>query len=398
MIDAVSLTLAGLTAAGVVQSGAGWLAFREFARRSPATPTARPPVTILKPLHGNEPVLEEALASFCDQDYPDFQIVFGLQSAGDPALHVLRRLRARFPLLDMDVVVDPTTHGSNRKIANLINMLPRARHDVLVIADSDIHAAPSYLANLVAGLEQPGVGLVTTLYSGRTASNTLAGRLGAAHINHAFLPGALLARALGRQDCLGATMALTRATLELVGGLHALSNHLADDAELGRLVRAKGLSVPLASTVPATTVPETDLPALFQHELRWARTVRSLVPAGFALSVMQFPLFWATLALGVSGGAAWAWLAFAAAWLVRGAAARSMDHALKIASPLTIWCLPFRDLLSVTVILASYCSNRVAWRGQVHRTTRASLSPKRLSQKGLPPKGLSPTSLTPGKG
>ncbi len=380
MIDVLSLTLGGLTAAGLVQSGAGWLALRQFARHAPASPAARPPalrppVTILKPLHGDEPLLEEALASFCAQDYPAFQIVFGLQSAADPALHVLRRLRARFPRLDMDIVVDPTAHGSNRKIANLINMLPRARHGVLVIADSDIHAAPSYLDSLVGSLAQPGVGLVTTLYAGRTASDTLTGRLGAAHINHAFLPGALLARALGRQDCLGATMALTRETLERVGGLQALSNHLADDAVLGQLVRAEGLSVALASTVPATTVPETHMPALFQHELRWARTVQSLVPVAFALSVVQFPLFWATLTLGVSGGAAWAWLAFAAAWLVRGAAAHGIDRALKVALPLTIWCLPFRDLLSVTVILASYRSDRVAWRGQVHRVTRPSLVP-----------------------
>ena len=166
------------------------------------------------------------------RDYPRFQIVFGLQDATDPALHVLRRLCARFPAVDIKVVIDPTQHGINRKVSNLINMYPHAAHDLIVIADSDIHAPSGYLADLAAELARPGVGLVTTLYTGLQATGTVAARLGAAQINHSFLPGALLARSLGRQDCLGATMALRRQTLEAVGGLHALVHHLADDAVL----------------------------------------------------------------------------------------------------------------------------------------------------------------------
>ena len=375
MIDPLSATLATITTAGMVQSAAGYMAVRGFSKRRQTPPLLRPPVTILKPLHGDEPLLEDALASYCAQDYPAFQIVFGLQDAADPALHVLRRLQARFPGVDMTIVVDATPHGANRKIANLINMLPKARHDVLVIADSDIHAAPDYLDSLVSSLAGDGIGLVTTLYAGLPSSDGLTGQLGAASINHAFLPGALLARALGRQDCMGATMALTRSTLDLVGGLPALSNHLADDAVLGRLVRAKGLNIALAGTVPATTVPETQMPALFQHELRWARTIQSLVPAEFAMSAVQHPLFWSALAVGTSGGAAWAWLVFTAAWLLRGVAAWGIDRRLGLAPGLPIWCLPFRDLLSVTVILASYRTDRVAWRGQILRATRPSLAP-----------------------
>ena len=373
--DLASIALAGLTGVGLMQCAAGLAALRRFRGNAPVAPLLLPPITILKPLHGDEPLLEEALASVCQQDYPDFQIVFGLQDPADPAIEVLRRLRQRFPGVDMDVVIDRTQHGVNRKVGNLINMYPRARHDVLVIADSDMHVAPDYLRRLVATLQQPGTGLVTTLYAGHAATRSLAGLLGAAHINHAFLPGALLARAMGRQDCLGATMALTRDTLESVGGLHALADHLADDAVLGRLVLAHGLSVALADTVPATTVPETQMPVLFEHEVRWARTVKSLVPAEFAVSVVQYPLFWAALTVGVSGGQGWAWLMFGFAWIVRGIVAQAIDRNLGIASPLTIWCLPFRDLLSVTVILASYRSRRVAWRGQVLLATRPSLAP-----------------------
>ncbi len=390
MIDVVSAVLAGITTAGVAQSLGGWLAVNRFAQRLPAARSARPPITMLKPLHGDEPLLEEALASFCTQDYPAFQIVFGLQDPADPALHVVRRLRARFPDLDMAVVVNPAGHGANRKVGNLINMLPQARHDLLVISDSDIHAAPDYLDSLAANLAVPGVGLVTTLYAGLpSGEGGMIGRLGAEQINHAFLPGALLARAMGRQDCMGATMALTRATLDAAGGFEAMVDHLADDAVLGRLVLAQGQAIALAGTVPATTVPEVQMPALFQHELRWARTVQSLVPVKFALSSVQYPLFWSALMVGTSGGVTWAWLAFAGAWSLRGAAAWGIDRRLGLASRLPIWCLPFRDLLSVTVMLASYRTDRVAWRGQTLRARR----PRHVAVSRL-----APGSLAPGKG
>jgi len=370
---------AALTGAGVLQSSAGWLAVTRFAQRPAIIPEHFPPVTVLKPLHGDEPLLEEALASFCGQDYPEFQVVFGLQDPADPALAVVARLRRRFPTLDMAVVVDPTPHGTNRKVANLINMAPQIRHGVLVIADSDIHAAPDYLTQLVASLLVPGVGLVTTLYAGLPSGRTVTGRLGAEHINHAFLPGALMARGLGRQDCLGATMALRRETLDSVGGLHALADHLADDAVLGRLVKARGLSVGLARTVPATTVAEAHLPALFEHELRWARTIQSLEAVGFVMSAVQYPLFWAALAVGLAGGAAWAWIAFGLVWLVRGAAGYGIDRALGLPSSAGLWCLPFRDLMSVAVMLASYRTDQVAWRGQVLRATRPGLAAPRVT-------------------
>ncbi len=393
-MDLCALAALSVTAIGLGQSIAGWAALERFRRRDLPRPGARPAVTILKPLHGDEPLLEQALATFCGQAYPGLQIVFGLQDPTDPALHVLRRLRRRFPQLDMDVVVDSTPHGVNRKIANLINMFPSAKHDTLIIADSDIHAAPDYVDQLVAALQRPGIGLVTTLYSGQAPRPTLAGMLGAAQINQNFLPGALLARAMGRQDCLGATMALTRETLLQVGGLAALSPHLADDAVLGRLVVAQGMRVALANTIPSTTIPETQVPALFEHELRWARTIQSLVPIPFALSIVQYPLFWAALALGLSGGDPWAWVAFSAAWALRGIVAHGIDRALGVASGLPIWWMPLRDLLSVTVILASYRSDRVAWRGQVLRATPPRLNAPALLSTGLAP-GLAPEGLQP---
>ena len=183
----------------------------------------------------------------------------------------------------------------------------------------------------------------------------------------------MLARLLGRQDCLGATMALRRSTLERIGGFRALVGHLADDNVLGRLVRAEGLGVRLAATVPMTTVPETTLGALFSHELRWARTIRALVPVSFVLAWVQYPLAWAALAFALQP-AAWTACLFGAAWAARAAAAMGVDHALapllgeaggprKLAKLTPLWLLPLRDLLSMAVMLASYGGRQVRWRG-----------------------------------
>ena len=378
MLLTIATGLAALAAcvacAGLLQAAIGWWAVRRFSRAD-STPTAwQPPITILKPLHGDEPMLEEALASFCEQDYPAFQIVFGLQDATDLAVETVRRLRARYPHVDIAMVVDPAQHGVNRKISNVINMYPRAKHDLIVMADSDIHAPRDYLRQLATALDRPGVGLVTTLYAGIGASATLAARLGAMQINHSFLPGALLARFLGREDCLGATMALRRQTLRDVGGLHALVHHLADDAVLGRLVAARGMTVALAKTLPATTVPEMRITHLYAHELRWGRTIQSLAPVGFALSALQYPLFWAALAVGLSGVEPWTLALFGMTWLGRAAAVLAVDETLGLATTMPIWLLPMRDVLSVTVILASYGGNEVAWRGHVLR-----ISPPRLA-------------------
>lgn len=357
-----------LTALGLAQAVASWHAARSYARTTPPQLDRAPGVTLLKPLYGDEPLLEEALATCFQQDFPTYQIVFGVQDPADPALAVVRRLQTRFPRQDVAVVIDRARHGANGKVSNLINMFPAARHDIVVIADSDLHVRPDYLARVASELCVDGCGLVTTPYVGRPAFRGLTGLLGASQINHCFLPGALLARALGRQDCLGATMALRRETLERIGGLAALVDHLADDNVLGRLVRAQGLSVRLATAIPATTVPETDVSALWRHEIRWARTIRALVPVAFAASALQFPLFWAGLAVLATGGAWWAVTGFALAWAVRATAARGIDRALRpllggLAFDSPVWLLPVRDSLSVAVMVASYASARVEWRG-----------------------------------
>lgn len=330
----LGIACALLACIGMGQAVAGWLAVRRTIRAWPSPSSlegegrgggAEPPITLLKPLHGDEPLLEQALESVLRQDYPAFQIVFGVQDPADTAIAVVERLRARFPEADITLVVDPTEHGRNRKVANLINMFPAARHDVLVIADSDLHVRPDYLHRLAEGLARPGVGLVTTLYVGLPATRALPAQLGATQITHGFLPGALLARGMGREDCLGATMALRRETLARIGGLQALAPHLADDNVLGQLVRAQGLRVALAETIVATTVPEDSIRALFRHELRWARTIRALVPASHAASILQYPMAWAVPVMLVTE---WGGALFLLAWLVRALVAVGIDRAV----------------------------------------------------------------------
>ncbi len=352
-----------LAVLGLTQVGLGRLRLQRFLKCSSQPLLVYPAVTILKPLHGDEPMLEEALASFCSQRYVPLQIIFGLQDPADPAISTIERLIARFPAVEIKLVVSEVSHGANRKISNLINMLPLARHDVLVVADSDMHVAPDYIRRVVETLSLTSVGLVTSLYVGKAAFPGVAGQLGAAHINHSFTPGALIGRLLGRRDCLGATMALRRQILEMVGGFEALVDHLADDAVLGRLINGIGLDVALAPTMPATTVAEKTGSDLFAHELRWARTIRCVAPIGFALSIIQYPFFWLTVAFLSSGGAAWSIGLTVMVCLLRQAIARQSDSILGARYRTPFWLLPVRDILSVLVMTASYTSTNVAWRG-----------------------------------
>ena len=366
-----------LAALGCVQALVGAGLVRRFGRG--VTPVASmpglPEVTVMKPLHGDEPLLEAALASFCEQDYPQMQIVFGVQSRTDPAIALVRRLQDRFPSVEIDLVVDTTRHGANGKIANLINMLPMARHGLLVVSDSDIHAEPSYLRRVVGALGRPGIGLVTTLYSGRPATGSLSRRLGAGQVNHNFMPGVLMSRLLGRQDCLGATMALRRGTLEAIGGLQALSAHIADDSALGQLVRRSGQSIAIADTLTATTIGETSLRDLFSHELRWGRTVCSVEPLGYTASAIQLPLFWATLPVLMMPVSVWSWSVLVLVWAIRAVTASTIDRVLGRGATLPVAWLPLRDWLSATVMLGSLTGRRVAWRGQTMHLPARVLQP-----------------------
>src|SRR5277367_4674737 len=218
-------------------------------RRAAGKSSALPPVTILKPLCGAEPGLYEDLRSFCVQDYPEFQIVFGVRDASDPSCAVVTRLAAEFPLVPMELVINPQLHGGNGKISNLINMMPYARHDILAMADSDACVGRDYLGAVTGPLTDAKNGLVTCIYHGVPTANVCS-RLGAMYINEWYVPSVLLAWLFGHDGyASGQTLCLRRETLAAIGGLPALANHLADDYRLGEMVRGLGLNIVLSPYV-----------------------------------------------------------------------------------------------------------------------------------------------------
>ncbi len=336
---------------------------REFARRVVPIPAEQPPVTVMKPLCGEEPELYDNLKSYCVQRYPAAQIVFGVQNPRDPAIALVRRLMADFPAADITLVVQPGWDAGNRKVANLENMLPAARHEVLIMADADIRVGPDYIASLVGALSQPEVGLVTCLYRGR-ASAEFWSRLAALHINHGFLPQAVVAEALSAgSGCFGATVAMRKDTLRAIGGFAAFSDVLADDHAFGEAVRALGLRVVLSSYLVDNVVAERGFRSLFRHELRWARTIRTLAPTGFVGSFVTHPLMLVLLAnlltgWSESGAALFAWVV-----LCRWIMARATETALNLPrSP--PWLVPVRDFLSFAVFVTSFFTRTVEWRDQ----------------------------------
>jgi ceramide glucosyltransferase len=310
---------------------------------------------VLKPLCGSEPRLYENLATLCSQNYPQYQLVFGVRDADDPALSIAHRLQRDFPACDIVLVVAPEIHGNNLKVSNLINMLPQARHDWLVVADSDIAVAPDYLSRVTAPLDEFSTGVVTCLYRGRALGGFWA-RLGTQFIDDWFVPSVRVALAGGScRFAFGATIALRRDTLAAIGGFTALSGCLADDYWLGELTRRQGFATVLSNVVVSTDVVEAGLGALWAHEVRWLRTIRSLNPAGFAFTFITFS--WPMLLLGL----ALAPLPVTSAAVLLGALARS----LLAGSASAALRAPLRDTLLLAEWVVALFGSHVAWRGQL---------------------------------
>jgi ceramide glucosyltransferase len=325
-----------------------------------------PAVSILKPLHGDEPGLYANLRSFAEQDYPVAQIILGVNGPADAALPVAGALIRDLPDRDIAVVVDARANGSNRKVANLENMLEMARYETLVLADSDMRVDRRYLASVTAPLHDPKTGAVTCLYKGVPTGGTWS-ELGAMHINFGFLPSALVAESLGLGGgCFGATIAVRRATLERIGGFTRLRDELADDHRIGGEVRALGLSVVLSPYIVEARVSEPSFAGLWRHELRWARTVRTVAPAGFIGSILAQPVAIAALCALASGFGLTSCALLVISCILRWATVRAMAGGLGLPAPKP-WLLFVRDALSFAVFVASFFGRTVFWRDQLLR-------------------------------
>jgi ceramide glucosyltransferase len=368
-LPAIGLLLLS-TLASVYWLAASWctLAFR----RRRARPSAfAPPVTILKPVCGVGGHLYESLRSFCVQDYPDYQVVFGVRHADDPAVAVVYRLMSEHPDLDLRLVVNDRSAGANPKVSNLANLCEAAKYDMLVVADSDVRVGPDYLRAVVAPLEDPAVGLASCLYRG-VADAGLWPALGAMFVNQWFFPSALVgARLEGVNHAFGATMVCRRETLEALGGFRALAPYLADDYRLGHLVAAAGGRVVIVPYVVDTAVTAPTLRDLFLHELRWARTYRTLRPLGYFFSVVTLALPISILGLALTGADPASVLGALGLIGIRLAATVVFARVLDLPVDWRSLCLvPVRDTLSLVVWAQSFLGRTVHWAGQRFRVDR----------------------------
>jgi ceramide glucosyltransferase len=324
------------------------------------------PVTLLKPLCGGEPDLARRLSSFCRQDYgAPVQIVFGVQDRADRAIEAVDEIERTYPGVDIALESSSRTHGSNRKVSNLVNMATRICHEVLILSDSDIEVGRSYLADVVGTLQQPGIGAVTCLYHGVPGAPGLWPRIAALSINAQFLPNAVVAMSLGlAKPCFGATIALRAQTLNRLGGFTALADTLADDYALGEAVRAGGEDVAVAPGTVGHACFHADLRDLFLHQVRAARTIRSIDPTGYVGSIITNPLPFALAGFlaGATGGVAAVAAAIACRMLLCFAVERSFGLPRQ-----AYWLVPLRDLFEFTVYLASFFVGKVSWKGHRYR-------------------------------
>jgi ceramide glucosyltransferase len=337
-------------------------------KQTPLPESRLPPVSILKPLKGVDPEIWESFSSHCEQDYPQFQLIFGVSDLADPAIAVVRKLQAKYPNVPIELIVCDRVLGTNIKVSNLAQMLPTARHELLLVNDSDIRVPSDYLRKVITPLADASVGLVTCLYRG-VASRTLGSRLEALGISTDFVPGVLSARFIeeGLRFGLGSTLAFRRRELEAIGGFEGLLDYLADDYELGRRIASTGKKVELSAATVVTFLPAYTLRQFFRHQLRWSRTIRDARRWGYAGLLFTFGLPWASLTLLAARGAVWAWallaLTFAARMTLGFVAAIVVLHDDQFFR--YVFLLPLRDLIAPFVWAVSFMGNRIHWRGDV---------------------------------
>lgn len=347
--------------AATAYTGVAIVCIARFGREPELEPSDDlPPVSLLVPLHGAEHDLDENLRSFALQDYPAFQLVLGVAREDDSALAVARRVAAELPDRNIDIDVGEVPGARNPKIANVLSMMRLVRHKVFILADSDTRVTPAYVRSVTAPLRDPGVGVVTCLFAG-VPTGTFPSKLGAMFMNEQFIPSVLVNRLFGPpKHCLGPTNATRSTTLAAIGGFEALAPHLADDFMLGNYVAALGLRVVIPRYVVRTIVSDPDLASLWNHELRWHRTIRGVQPGGYAGMFLTYPLPLALLTLLVAPQAATLAL-LAVAALARIALQRIAARALGVPAA-TPWLVLPRDLFGISVWACGLFGHAVRWR------------------------------------
>ncbi len=317
----------------------------------------RPPVSILKPVHGKDPRFYEAIRSHAMQHYREYEILFGFTAANDPAVAEIERLKREFPRLRIERVL-VSSDTPNAKVGVLAELARLARHQVLLVNDSDIVVEPGYLDEVTAPLSDAGVGLVTCLY--RARSDSPAAGCEALGISTEFAPSVMVARLLGQAEfALGSTMVFRAETLRQMGGFEAIGKYLADDYQLGKHIRALGLRIEFAAVVVETVLGGGSWGQVWRHQLRWARTIRVSRPWGYCGFAVTQATVWALVAF-----AAGVWWAAAAALGLR-LTAGVMTGAGILRDPKVapnFWLIPVRDLFGFAVWVCGLFGRQVEWR------------------------------------
>ncbi|HZQ17200.1 MAG TPA: bacteriohopanetetrol glucosamine biosynthesis glycosyltransferase HpnI [Terriglobales bacterium] len=336
-----------------------------------------PPVSILKPLKGTDPEMHESFRSHCIQDYPEYEILFGISDASDPAAALVEKLQREFPHRAIRLVLCEKKLGVNGKVSSLAQLAAEAKYQILLVNDSDIRVTQDYLKAVVTELQEPGVGMVTCLYRGVPAK-TIASRLESLGISTDFVAGVLAAKQIegGLHFGLGSTLAFRRGELEAIGGFEAIVDYLADDYELGKRIADLGMKVALGKEIVETFLPAYSFSDFFSHQLRWARTIRVSRPGGYAGLLMTHTMAWAILTVVLSRGAAWAWGFGACAVLIRIAMAIATGSFVLRDKELlrSLWLLPLRDLIAPFVWLGGLFGRKITWRGEKFKLDRGRLS------------------------
>jgi len=390
MPHALAQTVEGLTTVLAV-AGMGYFlaallaAYVFLAQRVPKPGPFALGVSILKSLKGVDLGMLDAFRTHCTQNYAgEYELLFGVSSLDDPAVAAVEQLQRDFPACVIRLIECPRRLGTNGKVSTLAQLAPYARHNILLINDSDITVSPRYLERVMSQFApatlhtRRRVGLVTALYRGR-AHGTVPSRLEALGIATDFQPSVLLARWLegGLRYGLGSTLAVSREALDSIGGLASLVDQLADDYELGARIHKAGYAVALSHEAVETSVPAYRWRGFVDHQLRWYRTVRDARPGGYVGLVFTHGLGWALLNVVASGAGPVSFWILAMSFFLRLTLAMTVgarvlaDHDVLP----NLWLLPVRDIVAMGLWIAGFAGNTIVWRGQRFTVKNGKLSP-----------------------
>jgi ceramide glucosyltransferase len=336
-----------------------------------------PPVSLLKPVRGLDRETYENYASFCNQDYPEFEILFCVSDRDDPAIPVIEKLIGDFPARSIRLLIGAPAVGASDKVNKLCRMVGEARHEIIVITDSDVRVEPGYLRAVAAPFADAKVGAVTCLYRGLT-DGSLAADLEALGNSTDFAPGVLTAWLLGDVDfLLGATMATTKKHLAEIGGFESLADYFCDDYEMGNRIAARGHRVELSAFPVDIVYPRQSFLDAFRHQVRWNLSIRYSRPWGHLGMIFSYGLPWMLLGVFLAQSTLVAWAYVAAYAFLRGDVALAVG-ARGMSDPLVrrrIWMLPVRDAFAFVVWMASFFPQRIHWRDQQFRVREKRLVP-----------------------